>query len=140
MGTLFNRSPTEPNMKVFLAVLSLAALGQAFPQNDEEVDLRAAAPAFAAAAAANGGDNCYCQCSSFTYRNSYGKLHGNCKSSWNGAQWCYIDERYNDCQDIANSSKFGGKRWSYEACATPALNSYQCRNININYDNPNAFN
>merc|ERR1711915_116651 len=127
MGTLFNRSPTEPNMKVFLAVLSLAALGQAFPQNDEEEDSRPAGVAFAAAAAANGGDNCYCQCSSFTYRNNRGQVHGNCKSSFNGAQWCYIDNRWPECQDTANSNRFRGRTWSYEACATPALNTAKCR-------------
>ena len=27
-------------------------------------------------------------------------------SSHNNAQWCYIDERYNKCQDIAESNKF----------------------------------
>lgn len=46
----------------------------------EENDLRAAAPEFAAAAAANGDDNCFCQCSSFTYRDRFGQLNGNCKS------------------------------------------------------------
>jgi len=119
-------------MKVFVVVLSLVALALAAPQNDDEVDLRAAAPSFAAAAAANGGDNCNCQCSSFTYKNSYGTVHGNCKTSHNNAQWCYIDERYNECQDIAESNKFRNKRWSYEACATPARSSYECRSNNNN--------
>ena len=42
-----------------------------------------------------------------------------------GAVWCYVDPYYNRCSDLQRSERFN-KYWSYEACATPALNSYQC--------------
>merc|ERR1712200_154172 len=93
-------------MKVAGAVLLALLVNLTMAQ--EEEDSRPAGVAFAAAAAANGGDNCYCQCSSFTYRNNRGQVHGNCKSSFNGAQWCYIDNRWPECQDTANSNRFRG--------------------------------
>merc|ERR1712088_950008 len=34
--------------------------------------------------------DCLCQCHWQTFRDRYGKTHGNCKSTHNGAQWCYV--------------------------------------------------
>merc|ERR1712173_191196 len=78
--------------------------------------------------AAAGYTNCDCQCSSPTFRDKYGVVHGNCKSSDNSdAVWCYV-EKYNfSCNDLQKSTRFPNRYWSYEACATPGRHSYECR-------------
>eukprot|EP00092_Neocalanus_flemingeri_P022917 GFUD01024845.1.p1 GENE.GFUD01024845.1~~GFUD01024845.1.p1 ORF type:complete len:162 (-),score=43.61 GFUD01024845.1:444-929(-) len=93
--------------------------------------------------AASPYTNCGCQCSNLTFRDKYGKTHGNCKSvDHTGAQWCYVDtssqpgvvkhqSQSSSCQDLSyTSARFPGKPWSYEACATPA-----CGNNNGGYSN-----
>ena len=73
--------------------------------------------------------NCGCQCSNTQFKDKYGKVNGNCVSTdKTGAVWCYVDpSSYSSCSDLQKSERFN-KYWSYEACATPALNSYECRN------------
>eukprot|EP00092_Neocalanus_flemingeri_P014731 GFUD01015897.1.p1 GENE.GFUD01015897.1~~GFUD01015897.1.p1 ORF type:complete len:267 (-),score=57.21 GFUD01015897.1:115-915(-) len=69
--------------------------------------------------AASSKVNCGCQCSSLTFRDKYGKVQGNCKSSdQTRAVWCYVEGWGSSCQDLQNSKRFN-KPWSYEACATP---------------------
>jgi len=78
--------------------------------------------------AAAGYENCDCQCSSLTFRDKYGVVQGNCKSSDNtGAVWCYVEKYNYSCNDLRTSTRFRNRYWSYEACATPHRNSYQCR-------------
>merc|ERR1712212_668474 len=80
--------------------------------------------------AASGDLRCDCQCASTTFRDKYNKIQGNCKSDdHTGARWCYVDQRYNRCTDLKTSQRFN-QLWSYQACATPALNSRQCRRQN----------
>merc|ERR1712128_288959 len=83
--------------------------------------------------AASPYTNCGCQCSNLTFKDKYGKTNGNCKSvDHTGAQWCYVDpNQSSSCQDLSyTSTRFPGKPWSYEACATPA-----CGNNNGGYNN-----
>merc|ERR1711874_424879 len=81
-------------------------------------DLKAASPL----------TNCGCQCSSLTFVDSAGHVQGNCKSvDSTGARWCYIDPSYGtSCQDLTPSARFPANPWSYEACATPTIGSYEC--------------
>ena len=81
--------------------------------------------------AASQQTNCGCQCSSLTFRDAAGRLHGNCKSAdQTRAVWCYM-ERGSTCRDLQfTSTRFPGTPWSYEACATPA-----CGYNNGNYNN-----
>ena len=45
-----------------------------------------------------------------------------------GAQWCYVDSaHYSSCQDLQPSVRFQHNPWSYQACATPQVSSYQCQ-------------
>merc|ERR1712106_495860 len=78
--------------------------------------------------------SCDCQCSSLSSQDSWGKSHGNCKSADDtGSLWCYVDDNNSNCQDLAYSSRgysnaaYRNKRWSYQACDTPTLNSPQCQ-------------
>jgi hypothetical protein len=83
--------------------------------------------------------NCDCQCSHYTWRDSYGKKQGNCRSSDNtGAQWCYTNS--NSCTDLKYSKNrrdsYGSvRRWSYQACSTPSRRSNKCSN----YGNGGGF-
>merc|ERR1712228_1124096 len=81
--------------------------------------------------AASRVTNCGCQCSNTVFKDKYGKINGNCKSAdKTGAVWCYVDN-YSSCSDLQRSTRFN-KNWSYEACATPDINSYECRNGGFN--------
>jgi len=94
---------------------------------DENVGLRAA----------SRNRNCGCQCSSLTFKDKYGNIKGNCKSVDNtGATWCYVESGYSTCQDLRTSTRFN-KQWSYEACATPEVTSYECQGYNNGYNNGN---
>merc|ERR1711874_40819 len=63
--------------------------------------------------------NCGCQCSSLTFRDKWGEVQGNCRSSdHSGAKWCYVNSWSSPCQDLQKSNRFR-QPWSYEACATP---------------------
>merc|ERR1712066_154422 len=47
-----------------------------------------------------------------------------------GARWCYIDPSYGtSCQDLTPSARFPANPWSYEACATPTIGSYECPTV-----------
>ena len=56
--------------------------------------------------------------------------------TYNGAQWCYVNPRYTNCRDLTASSRFRGKFWSYQACATPGLDEYPCYNYRYGDDTP----
>ena len=103
-------------MKVFLATLALASCSPL--EKVVSSDLKAASPL----------TNCGCQCSSLTFVDSAGHVQGNCKSvDSTGARWCYIDPSYGtSCQDLTPSARFPANPWSYEACATPTIGSYEC--------------
>merc|ERR1712107_782798 len=100
---------------VFLATLALVSCS---PVEVVSSDLKAASPL----------TNCGCQCSSLTFVDSAGHVQGNCKSvDSTGARWCHIDPSYGtSCQDLTPSARFPANPWSYEACATPTIGSYEC--------------
>lgn len=79
--------------------------------------------------------DCFCQCSSLTF-SSYGKIEGNCRSYDHGGRWCYVRNNvgygYSTCPDQRRSKRFYGRSWSYHACATPSLHSYDCRHCQGN--------
>merc|ERR1712168_1558848 len=77
--------------------------------------------------AASRDPGCNCQCSNLQFKDKYGRIQGNCNSADNGAHWCYVDRRYNDCRDLRGSDRFHRTSWSYQACATPDRNSRVCR-------------
>merc|ERR1712045_327484 len=89
----------SPITSILILVLATCALTSALPQ-------------FAASAA---GPNFGCQCNSYIFRDQNGEVQGNCRSTRNGAQWCFVNPG-SSCQDIG-PSPFGSP-WSYEACAT----------------------
>eukprot|EP00095_Tigriopus_kingsejongensis_P001605 maker-scaffold381_size190066-snap-gene-0.31 protein:Tk01605 transcript:maker-scaffold381_size190066-snap-gene-0.31-mRNA-1 annotation:"hypothetical protein" len=77
--------------------------------------------------------NCGCQCDPYTWRDTLGRVQGNCRSAdATKALWCYIPaSAFTSCADIRQSrnrlDNFGRpRRWSYEACSTPALTSPIC--------------
>merc|ERR1712165_339853 len=53
-----------------------------------------------------------------------------------GAVWCYVKDR-STCTDLQTSTRFN-KLWSFEACATPEPDSYECRGYNNGYHNGNG--
>lgn len=62
--------------------------------------------------------------------NNWDLLLPSCSSD-KGGQWCYVKNvggyNWSACQDLHYSSRFSGRQWSYQACATPELHSYTCR-------------
>jgi len=107
------------------------------------------------AAAQTSIQDCLCQCHWQTFRDRYGRTHGNCKSTdQTGAQWCYVrtpvktylgNHGHSTCSDLQRSGRYPGMVWSYQACATPyltsdvcsyLLQSYYSNNNNGNYRNP----
>merc|ERR1712025_293019 len=75
---------------------------------------------------------CQCVSPSLTYVDSLGVVQGNCHTyDHTGARWCYVDLRLTSCQDLFPSTRFPGKAFSYEACATPpvALPAYGAPHI-----------
>merc|ERR1712002_690970 len=52
------------------------------------------------------GLGCNCQCSPLTFQDRNGIVHGNCLSISNGARWCYVDPRYQECEDLRESQRF----------------------------------
>jgi len=115
-------------MKVNLIVLAVCSFFFC-----QLLDLSAAQKTLSRAPAPPPNDcsECWCQCKRLSFRDGYGRTHGNCASSYNGAQWCYVENNigygYSTCQDQRRSVKFPGETWSYSACATPALYSSSCR-------------
>merc|ERR1712106_361689 len=76
--------------------------------------------------------NCECQCSNLIWIDEDGKIHGNCKSANNGAQWCFaVGGDGSSCSDLQTTVQMGPypnppNAWSHEACATPAIGSAEC--------------
>merc|ERR1711872_88782 len=75
-------------------------------------------------------ENCDCQCSSLAYRDENG-IQGNCKSkglmpTGRMAEWCFVDENNDLCNDLVPSEIFTGKYWSYEACTSPSSWEPEC--------------
>jgi len=112
-------------MKLFVLALCIVA-GFANEEAEKDVGLRAAAR----------GTNCGCQCDITTFRDKYGNKHGNCNSADKGALWCYVKD-HSTCTDLQTSTRFN-KLWSFEACATPEPESYECRGYNGGYHNGNG--
>merc|ERR1719273_2557747 len=107
------------------------------------------------AAAQTSIQDCLCQCHWQTFRDRYGRTHGNCKSTdQTQARWCYVrtpvktylgNHGHSTCSDLQRSGRYPGMTWSYQACATPyltddvcsyLLQSYYNNNNNGNYRNP----
>jgi len=76
--------------------------------------------------AASRKSGCGCQCANTTFKDKYGKINGNCKSTERGAVWCYVDPKLSDCNDLQKSERINAF-WSYQACATPDIQSSECR-------------
>merc|ERR1711944_185098 len=81
--------------------------------------------------------NCDCQCDSYSWVTTSGVRAGNCRTAdLTGARFCYVSgSALCACRDVRISqsrpSNFNGPLYySYEACATPERNSYECRNDN----------
>merc|ERR1712088_888536 len=90
--------------------------------------------------------DCLCQCHWQTFRDRYGKTHGNCKSTHNGAQWCYVrtpvqtylgNHGHSTCSDLQRSSRYENMVWSYQACVTPYLTSDVCSYLLQNHRETN---
>jgi len=47
-----------------------------------------------------------------------------------------VNPRYTNCRDLTASSRFRGKFWSYQACATPGLDEFPCYNYRYGDDTP----
>merc|ERR1712165_407451 len=119
-------SREKKKMKLFiLAVCIVASLAKETAE-EKDVGLRASAR----------GANCGCQCDITTFKDKYGRINGNCKSTDKGAVWCYVKDR-STCTDLQTSTRFN-KLWSFEACATPEPDSYECRGYNNGYNNGNG--
>merc|ERR1711976_742635 len=121
-------------MKIFLLILGLAAQ-EAIGQNSRIGQV--SGKSIVNTKAASDFVNCKCQCDSTTWTNGE-RLIGNCKSRdpKNGALFCYVSgSALCACRDVQCSKSLptsGGRMqyYSYEACATPARNSYECKNFN----------
>merc|ERR1712076_284390 len=116
-------SPSTPTttMRAFLTCLLVSCVSSKALQVEED-------PVVGQLKAASPLTNCGCQCSSLTFADSAGVVQGNCKTvDGTGARWCYVDAAYgSSCQDLTPSARFPANPWSYEACATPAIGSYEC--------------
>jgi len=109
--------------------------------------------------------DCLCQCSSYTFVIQR-KTYGNCLAAdQTGANWCYIEPLQNlyrllrnsnqgrnyafaqaplstTCPDAARSRRFRSKQYSYNACATPRIDSSVCQRLIYQYygnNNNNNF-
>jgi len=99
------------------------------------------------AAAQTNIQDCLCQCHWQTFRDRYGRTHGNCKSTdQTQARWCYVrtpvktylgNHGHSTCSDLQRSGRYPGMTWSYQACATPYLTSDVCSYLLQNYYNNN---
>lgn len=99
------------------------------------------------AAAQTSIQDCLCQCHWQTFRDRYGRTHGNCKSTdQTKAQWCYVrspvktylgNHGHSTCSDLQRSGRYPSLTWSYQACATPYLTDDVCSYLLQNYYNNN---
>merc|ERR1712198_438275 len=107
--------------------------------------------------------DCLCQCSSFTFRQK-GRTYGNCLSpDQTGADWCYVEPLRNlyrliansnrgrnyafaqapvstTCPDAVTSRRYRSRQYSYNACATPRLDSSVCQRLLYQYYGANNNN
>ncbi|CAB4069591.1 unnamed protein product [Lepeophtheirus salmonis] len=77
------------------------------------ISLSEAQTVLKAAAPANNVRDCFCQCSSLSFRDKNNRVNGNCRTTFNGGQWCYITDeaaRNGDCPDSNPSTRFPGKK------------------------------
>ena len=95
----------SPITSILILVLATCALTSALPQVFTRQEASFAEPNFG------------CQCNSYIFRDENGQVQGNCRSTRNGAQWCFVNPG-SSCQDTGPSPF--GRPWSYEACATPS--------------------
>merc|ERR1711994_98321 len=101
-------------MKMIVLISGLVAAATAVDVK-KDVGLKAASPY----------TNYGCQCDSLTFTDGR-QTHGNCFSTdKTGAKWCYLPQSGSTCTDSRSggfySTRFPGRKWSYEACATPAV-------------------
>ena len=108
----------SPITSILILVLATFALTSALPQRR---------PVFEAAASADR-PNFGCQCNSYIFRDENDQVQGNCRSTRNGAQWCFVNPG-SSCQDTGPSPF--GRPWSYEACATPAFGQAVSRRMKM---------
>ena len=47
-------------------------------------------------------------------------------SQYDGASWCFLGKKNNDCIDKTASSSLPGTYWSTDACYTPLKTSSKC--------------
>merc|ERR1712121_589403 len=133
MGTESSRQKTNTveqqrityTMKMLVLLSGLVAATAAVDV-DTNVDLKAASPY----------TNYGFQCDSLTFTTGR-TTHGNCFSTdKSGAKWCYLPLSGSTCTDSRSggfhSTRFPGRKWSYEACATPAV---PFNNNNNQYNN-----
>jgi len=110
---------------IFVSIIIDTSIAQKNREVENEISNRGPAPA------PNDCSECWCQCKRLSFRDKYGRIHGNCKSSHKGAQWCYVQDNigygYSTCNDLRKSAKFEGEAWSYHACTTPAITDYKCQ-------------
>merc|ERR1712131_71129 len=68
--------------------------------------------------------NCDCQCSTQGYED-YNGWHGDCRTSDNIGNWCFVHSEHNKCGDI-RPHNLGLGNISYEACKTPHRDDPEC--------------
>merc|ERR1712150_290188 len=65
----------------------------------------------------NNGNSYGCRCTSLTWRDHYGNINGNCRSSDPGkGAWCYTTGWNQGCHDYQSSKQYPNNPWSYQAC------------------------
>ncbi|XP_040571480.1 uncharacterized protein [Lepeophtheirus salmonis] len=75
----------------------------------------------------NSQADCQCQCIALSFYDEYGQQQGNCRSTFNGAQWCYVEnDGYSSCPDLKRSTRYRGKYYSNHACITLPAYSPEC--------------
>jgi len=123
---MFTMQHTKANLAIICVTFCICLASICFAQIRHDVQ-----EAAAAAPAPGDCSDCFCQCENLTYRDRYGNVNGNCKSYYNGGQWCYVRSNigngYSTCPDQQSSVRFNGRTWSYHACVTPALTDYRCQ-------------
>ncbi|CAB4069748.1 unnamed protein product [Lepeophtheirus salmonis] len=110
-------------MNSLIVLSSFLLIGVLLSKSEAQTVLKAAAPA------STSINDCFCQCSSLTFRDRNNRVNGNCRTTFQGAQWCYITDeaaRNGDCPDAQPSRRQPGKQWSFFSCATPTVR--QCVN------------
>merc|ERR1711973_292634 len=150
----FTHTHTHNIMNLFSVILATLACVAA-PAHGQLTGLRAQASITL--------QDCLCQCSSFTFRQK-GRTYGNCLSpDQTGADWCYVEPLRNlyrliansnrgrnyafaqapvstTCPDAVTSRRYRSRQYSYNACATPRLDSSVCQRLLYQYYGANNNN